>query len=121
MDKLSGGSTATRKLEQSAKSFQARAATVPVAPKLQSRAEMRPKALQHVKLEQSLEISRREVEAAYARRFGGCQVRRRFGMLAPLLFDLALQLASKPMPVVTMWHSVHQIAMRHSPSDICWA
>lgn len=47
---------------------------MPVAPELQIRAQNRPKPIQQVKLEQSLEVERREGEAAYARRFAACKV-----------------------------------------------
>lgn len=43
-------------------------------PRLQIRAQTRPKTIQQVKLEQDLEVERREGEAAYARRFATVKV-----------------------------------------------
>eukprot|EP00892_Ulva_mutabilis_P002454 jgi/Ulvmu1/12209/UM085_0073.1 len=59
----------TWQLQRSANSFQERELTVPVAPQMQMRAQLRPKPTQQVKLEQDIELARREGEAAYARRF----------------------------------------------------
>lgn len=51
------------------KGFRERKLTVPRAPGAQKRAQNRPKPLRQVKQEQELEITRREDEAAFTRRF----------------------------------------------------
>ena len=51
------------------KGFRERKLTVPRAPGAERRARNKPKPLQQVKCEQELEISRREDEAAFTRRF----------------------------------------------------